>query len=208
MKLYYSPGACSLSPHIVAEEAGIVLQLDKVDLAKKLTESGADFTKINPKGYVPALELDDGTVLSEGVSIVMYLCNFKPTANLMPQAGSLDFLKFFEQMLYITTELHKGFGALFTPIDDGAKDVLKKKLRTRLAFTADQLQGRDYLFGEHFTAADAYLYTVLRWSPMLNVDLGEWPVFADYMARMEARPGVQAALAAEGQQPQQVSKAA
>jgi len=198
MKLYYSPGACSLSPHIVANEAGIPLELVKVDLKTHLTERNGDFKQVNPKGYVPTLELDDGTVITEGVAIDMYLSNLKPDAKLMPLASSQEFLKFFEQMLFITTEIHKGFGGMFAPVGDEAKDVMRKKLRTRLAFLAEQLKGKKYLFGDGFTAADAYLFTTLRWAPGLKVDLNEWPVFAEYQDRIEARPAVQEALKMEG----------
>lgn len=198
MKLYYSPGACSLSPHILAHEAGITLDLVKVDIAAKQTETGADFLKINPKGYIPTLELDDGTVLTEGVAIDLYLSSLKPEAKLTPQQGSPEFLKFFEQMLFITTELHKGMGGLFAPLPEEAKEMMKKKLRTRLAFAAEQLKGKEYLFGNSFTAADAYLFTILNWAPKVNVDLTEWPAFAEFQARIAARPSVQEAMEMEG----------
>lgn len=203
MKLFYSPGACSLSPHILALEAGIPLELVKVDLKEGRTEKGGNFRDVNPKGYVPAIQLDDGTVITEGIAIDMYLSKLKPEAKLMPDTSAPEFLNFFQQMLFITTELHKGFGTLFNPIEESAKETLKKKLRTRLAFMADQLKGKKFVFGEHFTAADAYLYTVLRWAPMLKVDLSEWPVFAEFQGRMEARESVAKALELEGQQPQQ-----
>lgn len=198
MKLYYSPGACSLSPHILAHEAGLKFDLEKVDLNAKKTESGKDYLTINPKGYVPALELDDGTVITEGVAIDMYLSSLKPEKKLTPPAGSPEFLKFFEQMLFITTELHKGMSGLFAPLPEEAKEVMKKKLRTRLAFTAGQLKGKQFLFGDHFTAADAYLFTILNWAPKLHVDLSEWPVFAEYQGRIGARPSVQEAMQMEG----------
>lgn len=198
MKLYYAPGTCSLSPHILSHEAGIPLELVKVDIKESRTEHGVDFKTINPKGYVPALELDDGRMITEGVAIDLYLSQQKPEAKLMPGASSSEFLDFFQQMLFITTELHKGMGSLFAPIDDAAKTILKKKLRTRLAFMAGQLAGKEFVFGEHFSAADAYLYTVLRWAPMVQVDLVEWPVFGAFMARMESRPAVRKAVEMEG----------
>jgi glutathione S-transferase len=198
MKLYYSPGACSLSPHILAHEAGIQLDIVKVDMGEKKTENGKDFLQINPKGYVPTLELDDGTVITEGVAIDLYLSSLKPEAKLTPQQGSPEFLKFFEQMLFITTELHKGFGGLFAPVADDAKEIMKKKLRTRLAFAAEQLKGKEFLFGDNFTAADAYLFTILNWAPKVKVDLSEWPVFGEYQARIAQRPSVQAAMKMEG----------
>lgn len=198
MKLYYSPGACSLSPHILAVEAGISLELVKVDTGTKKTEAGGDFYAINPKGYVPALELDNGEVITEGVAIDLYLSGLKPAAKLTPASGDPEFLKFFETMLFITTELHKGMGGLFAPVPEEAKDIMKKKLRTRLAFAAEQLKGKQFLFGTHFTAADAYLFTVLNWAPKVKMDLSEWPVFAEYQARIASRPSVQKAMGLEG----------
>lgn len=198
MKLFYSPGACSMSPHIIAQEAGIPLTLVKVDIAAKKTEHGEDFLAINPKGYVPALQLDDGTLITEGVAIDLYLSNLKPEAQLIPATGSPEFLEFFQHMLFITTELHKGFGGLFAPLPEESKEILRKKLRTRLAFTADQLKGKQYLFHQRFTAADAYLFTILSWAPMVKVDLTEWPVFAEYSARIAARPSVRRAMGDEG----------
>ncbi len=198
MKLYYAPGTCSLSPHILAMEAGIPLELVKVDMKEKRTERGGDFFDINPKGYVPTLELDDGTVITEGVAIDLYLSQQKPEQGLMPRLDSPEFLAYFEQMLFITTELHKGFGPLFAPIDDSSKDMLKKKLSARFAFVAEQLKGKEYQFNNKFSAADAYLYTVLRWAPSVKLDLSEWPVLAEFSARVEARPAVQKTLELEG----------
>lgn len=200
MKLYYSPGACSLSPHILAEEAGLKLELVKVDMGTKKTEKGDDFLAINPKGYVPALETDEGKLITEGVAIDLYLSSLKPDAKLTPQQGSPEFLEFFQQMLFITTELHKGMGGLFAPLPEEAKTMMRKKLRTRLAFMADQLKGKQFLFNNQFSAADAYLFTVLNWAPKVDVDLAEWPVFAEYQARVAARPSVKAAMGMEGVQ--------
>ena len=198
MKLYYSPGACSMNPHILAQEAGIKLDLVKVDLQNKTLEDGSDFTKINPKGYVPALQLDDGSLITENVAIDLYLAGLKPEKNLAPKQGSPEFLEFFQSLLFITTEIHKGRGGLFAPLSDEAKEVLKKKLRTRLTFLAEQLKGKQFVFDDRFTAADAYLFTVLNWAPKVKVDLAEWSALVDYQKRIGARPAVQAAMQAEG----------
>ena len=198
MKLYYSPGACSLNPHILAHEAGIKHDLVKVDLQTKKTEDGRDFTQINPKGYVPALELDDGTLLTENVAIDLYLAGLKPEKNLAPKQGSPEFWDFFQSLLFITTEVHKGMGGLFAPFPDEVKEAMKKKLRTRLTFLAEQLKGKQFVFDDRFTAADAYLFTVLNWAPKVKVDLGEWPALVEYQKRIGARPAVQAAMQAEG----------
>ncbi len=198
MKLYYSPGACSMSPHILTQEAGIPLELVKVDLKSKKTEHDDDFTAINPKGYVPALALDDGRVITEGVAIDLYLGGLKPEAELVPAADSPQYLEFLEWMLFITTELHKGFSPLFAPLPEEAKTMLKKKLEPRLAYVAKALDGKDYLFHNRFTAADAYLFTVLNWAPKVKLDLSEWPVFETYTQRLADRPAVQMAMKLEG----------
>ncbi len=198
MKLYYSPGACSMNPHILAEEAEIKLELVKVDLQTHTLEDGSDFKKINPKGYVPALALDDGRLITENVAIDLYLCSLKPEKKLAPKADTPEYLEFFQQLLFITTEIHKGMGGLFAPLPDEAKEVLKKKLRTRLTFLADQLKERDFVFDGNFTAADAYLFTVLTWAPKVKVDLAEWPSLVAYQQRIAARPAVQRAMANEG----------
>jgi glutathione S-transferase len=198
MKLYYSPAACSLSPHILAHEAGITLDLVKVDLATKKTQSGDDFNAIVRKGYVPALQLDNGEIITEGVAIDLYLSNLKPEKKLMPAQASADFLKFLEVMVFISTELHKGIGGLFAPLPDEAKDMIRKKLRARLSFVAQELKGKEYLFNNQFSAADAYLFTVLNWAPMVKLDLSEWKELGEFQERLAKRPSVQAALKSEG----------
>lgn len=199
MKLYYSPGACSLAPHIVASEAGLALQFEKVDLRTKKTKTGADFGAINPKGYVPALLLDDGELLTEGVAVSQYLADRKPESGLAPAAGSLARYRLQEMLTYVSSELHKNYGPLFNPAS--APELRAEKvaaLQKRYALIEKQLQGRSYLFGEHFTAADAYLFVVTSWAPKLKVDLSAFPNLTAFQARVAARPAVQTALRAEG----------
>ncbi len=198
MKLYLTPGACSLSPHIVLREAGIPFDFEVVDLAGKRTKSGKDFRAINPKGYVPALELDGGQVLTEGPAIVQYLADQKPAAKLAPPAGSIDRYRVQEWLNYITSELHKSFGPLFSPnTPDAWKEQLKVNLAGRFDLLSRTLEGKDYLMGSTFTVADAYLFTVLSWSDHVGIDLGKWPVLKAYVERVAARPAVKAALEAE-----------
>ena len=199
MKLYYKAGACSLSPHIVLREAGLNFELESVDLATKKTGSGGDYLSFNPKGYVPALLLDDGQLLTEGPAIVQYLADRAPEKQLAPAAGTMERYRLMEMLNFISTEMHKGFGALFNPKSpEEWKGVVKELLAKRIAVVAKQLEGRDYLMGAQFTVADAYLFTVLNWAGFVKVDLSPWPVIAAYMARVAARPAVQAALKAEG----------
>lgn len=199
MKLYYSPGACSLSPHIVLREGGFDFQLERVDLQSGKTETGRDYKTINPLGYVPALELDDGEVLTEGPAIVQYLADRVPEKRLAPPAGGLARYRLMEWLNFISTELHKGFGALFNPaFPDEAKAIVRAQLERRIGEAERRLGGRSFAMGEDFTVADAYLFTVLGWSRYVNVDLSPWPGLGAYLGRVAARPAVQAALAAEG----------
>jgi glutathione S-transferase len=198
MKLYYSPGACSLSPHIVLREAGIDPTLIPVNLGTRKTGTGKDFTAINPKGYVPALELDDGQVLTEGPAIVQYVADRVPEKNLAPKAGTMERYRLIEWLNFISTELHKGFGPLFNPdLPDAAKAIFTKKLGERLAWVDKQLAGKDYLMGNSFSVADAYLFTVTDWGKYLNIPIEHLPNLSAFMARMAGRPAVQAALKAE-----------
>lgn len=198
MKLYYAPGACSLSPHIILREAGYQFDLEKVDLGAKKTAAGEDFTKINPKGYVPALRLDDGQLLTENISIAEYLADHKQESGLAPKPGTFERYRLVEWLAFISTEIHKQFGPLFKPdTPDATRQVQKDLLAKRFDYVAAQLKGRQFLMGE-FTVADAYLFTVLRWTERVKIDMGRWPVLQTYMARVEARPQVQAALKAEG----------
>ncbi|RJG04753.1 glutathione transferase GstA [Noviherbaspirillum cavernae] len=199
MKLFIAPGACSLSPHIVLREAGFPFDMEKVTLADKKTAGGADFRAINPKGYVPALVLDSGDVLTEGPAIVQYLADQVPEKKLVPAAGTMERYRLIEWLNYISTELHKGFSPLFKPgTPDETKKMARDTLALRLEIIAAQLQGKDYLTGSDFTVADAYLFTVLNWAARVDVDLSRWPVFKTYRERVAARPAVRAAMVAEG----------
>jgi len=198
MKLYYAPGTCSLSPHIVAREAGLPLTLVRVDNKNKTTESGEDYRAINPKGYVPLLELDNGVRLSEGPAIVQYLADLAPASKLAPANGTFERYQLQEWLNFITSEVHKQFSPLFdATMPDEAKEKFRNRLATRFDWIAGQLKGRDYLMGS-FTVADAYLFVVLGWTKFTGPDLARWPVLQDYVARVAARPHVQEALKAEG----------
>ena len=199
MKLYYSPGACSLSPHIVAREAGIGIELKKTSTKDKTIEGGGDYWKVNGKGYVPALELDGGQVLTEGPAIVQYLADQKPDSGLAPKAGSFERNKLQEWLNFITTEIHKGFSPLFKPnTPDEYKKIVRENLGVRFDWLDKQLAGKDYLAGKSFSVADAYLFTVLRWSEPVKLDLSRWPNIVAYIARVAARPKVREALKLEG----------
>lgn len=199
MKLYFSPGACSLSPHIVAQEVGIPLTLVKVDTAKKTLADGGDYWAVNPKGYVPAMELDNGELLTEGPTIVQYLADRKPDAKLLPPAGTMERYRVQEMLGYINSEIHKTYSPLFRPTTtpELRKDR-EEYLRKRYGLIEKQLAKGPYLFGEQFTVADAYLFTVTNWANFLKLDLSEFPNLLAFQARVAGRPGVQAALVAEG----------
>ena len=199
MKLYYSSGACSLSPHIVAREAGIPLQLVKVDTKAKRTEGGADFLAINPKGYVPVLELDDGQVLTEGPAIVQYLADLKPASGLAPANGTLARYRLQEMLGYINSEIHKSYSPLFKPdTPEATRQERKEYLRKRYALVEDVLAKQTWLLGEQFTAADAYLFTVTNWAKHVDLDLSGFPAVLAFQTRAAERPAVQAAMDAEG----------
>ena len=199
MKLYYAPGACSLSPHIVAIEAGLPIEFEKVDLGKHKTESGKDFMTINPKGYVPTLQLDDGTILTEGPAIVQYLADQKPSSGLAPANGTVERYKLQEALNFIGTELHKNFGPLFNPATpDAVKEMSKANITKRLAYLNDQLAGKQFLLGNHFTVADAYAFTIVNWTNFVKIDLKPYPNLQAYMQRVGSRPKVQETLKAEG----------
>lgn len=198
MKLYFSPSACSLSPHIVLREAGLEFELEKVDLRSKQTAGGVDFKTVNPKGSVPALALDDGQVLTEGPAVVQYLADLVPEKQLAPAAGSMARYRLMEWLNFISTELHKGFSPLFNPaMPAEAKKITLDRLVSRLDYLETQLQPDSYLLGSQFTVADAYLFTVLRWSTPFDLDLSRWLAIEAYFKRVSERPAVQAALAAE-----------
>ena len=199
MKLYYSPGACSLSPHIVARETGQKIELIKVDLATKKTEKGDDFRKVNPLGYVPALVLDSGEVLTEGPAIVQYLADKAPASGIAPANGTPERYKQQQWLNHISTELHKGMGSLFN--EDMAKaagGMIKAKLADRIEALDKHLAGKDFIMGQQFTAADAYAFTVLGWGKYVGVDVEKYHNVKAYMARVGSRPKVQEALKAEG----------
>jgi glutathione S-transferase len=199
MKLYYAPGACSLSPHIVSRELGIPVELKKVNTKDKTIEGGGDYWKINARGYVPALELDDGQVLTEGPAIVQYLADRKPEAGLAPKAGSLERYRLQEWLNFLTSEVHKQFSPLFKPnTPDEYKKISKEIIATRFDWLEGQLAGKDYLMGKQFTVADAYLFVLLNWTRFQNIDLAKWPNLAAFHKRVGARPKVQEALQAEG----------
>jgi len=199
MKLYFTPGACSLSPHIVLLEAGMEFTLERVDLGTRQTETGSDFLAINPKGYVPALELKDGTVLTEGPAIVQFIADMAPDRQLAPANGTLERYHLMSWLSFISTEVHKTFSPLFRPTStEDMKAAARATLSTRLAWVAGQLADRDYLMGARFTVADAYLFTVLSWAAYVQFDLSAWPVLAAYLQRVGARPAVQQALREEG----------
>jgi len=199
MKLYYAPGACSLAVHIVLREAGYAFELDRVDLAAKTTAGGEDYRQVNSKGYVPALRLDDDQVLTEAAVILQYLADHRPSSGLAPPAGDMARYRLMEWLNFIAAEIHKTLGALFnsqaTPEWKADRIALFGR---RAAWLEAQLAGRLYLMGTAFSIADAYLFTVLRWCGLFQIDLGPWPLLRDYMTRVAERPAVQAALKAEG----------
>ena len=199
MKLYFSPGACSLSPRISLLEAGITSTTQKVDTKTHKLDDGSDFYAINSRGYVPVLQLDNGEFLTEGPAIVQYIADQKPESGLAPKAGTMERVRLQEMLNFITTEIHKGFSPLFDPtLAPEVKQVFKDKLGKRFDWLSTQLQGKDYLMGNHFTVADGYLFTVVNWHQWVGIDLAKWPVLVAYQARVSARPKVQEALKAEG----------
>ena len=203
MKLYYAPGTCSLSPHIVAKEAGLALDLERVDIQKTphVTETGAQFSPVSPNGYVPVLQLDDGSVLTEGVAIVQYLADLRPESGLAPRAGTRDRVELQSWLNFIATELHKMFSPwLFHPeYGSQAQDAARRKIAERLAFVDHRLaSGGPFLLGERFTAADAYLFTIAGWSRFTRVDLSAFPNLRAFMDRVADRPAVREAMRDEG----------
>jgi glutathione S-transferase len=198
MKLYYKAGACSLSPRIVLHEAGLGFDSEKVDLATKLTASGADFRAVNPNGYVPALVLDSGDVLTEGPAIVQYLADQAPAKRLAPPAGSIGRYQLMSLLNFISTEVHKSFSPLFKPdTPEQTRQTARDNLARRFDVLAQRLKTGPYLMGEDFSVADAYLFTVLRWTVPMKIDLARWPELTAYIDRVASRPAVQAALREE-----------
>ena len=199
MKLYFSPGACSLAPHIVLRETGTPFTLEKVDTQAHVVGSGADYYAINAKGQVPVLELDDGTRLTEGPVIAQFIADRADASALMPAPGSVARYRVMEWQNYITSELHKSFTPLFNPtFDSTAKEIHAKLLRKKYEWVDSRLAGTDYLTGENFTAADAYLFTVTGWAKHVNLALSDLAHLQRFVARVAARPAVREAMKAEG----------
>ena len=201
MKLYYAPDTCSLSPHIVLRELAIEFELIKVDNRSKLTADGRDFLTINPKGYVAALELDDGKILTEGPAILQYLADLKPESGLAPRADSWERVRLQEWLNFITSEIHAGLAPLFNNmLPEEAKSIFREKLFRRFSFLQETLSTSAYLTGSAFSVADAYLFTVLGWARFFAIELSPWPALLEYREKISARPAVQAALVAEATQ--------
>lgn len=199
MKLYFTPGACSLSPHIVLREAQLPFELSKVDLAARKTETGANFIDINPKGQVPTLELDDGSFLTEVPAIVQYLADRKPGTNLVPAAGTIGRYRLQEWLNFITAELHKGLAPLFrSDMPDAAKQIIKHTIASKFDYLDRHFADHQYLLDGHFSVADSYAFTVISWTRLFDIDLTPWPNLKNYMERIAARPSVREALKAEG----------
>jgi glutathione S-transferase len=198
MKLYFSPGASSLPTHIVLREAGLVFDLERVDLKTKKYGKDKDFLRINPKGYVPTLQFEDGAVLTEGTAIMLWIADQVPEKHLAPPPGTMERYRLLEWLNFISAEVHKQYSPLFNP---ASGDELKQRQRDlivrRLDYVQSALGSNPYLLGETFTIADAYLFTVLSWSRWVDIDLKKWPKLAEFMDRVAARPKVQATLAAE-----------
>lgn len=198
MKLFFSPGACSLATHIALYETSMEFTAERVDLKAKLTAGGADFRAINPKGYVPALQLDDGTVLTEGPALLQFVADQAPEAQLAPAFGEIARYQLMGWLNFIGTEVHKQFSPLFNPAaSEEAKGNARQAIANRLGYLSSTLESRDYLMG-NFTVADIYLFVVLSWSGHVNLSLADWPVLQAYLGRIAARPAVQQALRAEG----------
>jgi glutathione S-transferase len=198
MKLYYSPGACSLASHIVLQESGLPFQTDKLDFATRLTAGGEKFADINPKGYVPALRLDDGSVLTEGPAIMQYIADRAPASNLAPANGTLARYRLQEWLNFISTEIHKTYGPLFGNVTEEMRTRAFAALTRRYGYVNEWLANKDYLLGDTFTVADSYLFTVSNWSKIVGFDLSPFANVQTYLAKIAARPAVQAVLKAEG----------
>jgi len=199
MKLYYSPGACSLSPHIVLRESGLAFEPVLASTKTHKLQDGTDYYGINPKGYVPLLELDDGQRLSEGPAIVQYIADQVPAKKLVPAAGTMERYRAQEWLNFITSELHKGFGVMFNPaMPEEAKAVMRTKVTGRLEWVDKQLEGRQYLMGDSFSVPDAYLFVVTNWAQHVGIDVSAFKNLSAFQARMAGRPAVQEALKAEG----------
>ena len=200
MKLYYSTGSCSLAADIALHESGLKFDREKVDLQTKITETGANYREVNPKGSVPVLVLDDGQVLTEVAAVTQYIADQAPDKKLAPAAGTIERYRVMEWLSFVGAELHKSFGAFFAKAPDAWQDKMRQALGTRFDFVSKKLEGKQYLMGDTFTVADAYLFAVIRWTDleMTKIDLSKWPVLVEFKKRVEARPAVHAAMVAQG----------
>lgn len=199
MKLYFAPGACSVSPHIVLRESGLPFEIEQVNLAEKKTKDGGDWFAVSPKGQVPVLKLDDGNILTEGAVIVQYVADKAPQSGLIPPAGTMERYRVQEWLNFIASELHKNFGPMLRPTTPEAyRESNMQTLARKFGDLEKHLKGKQYLMGDKFTVADAYAYTILRWAPRAKIDLAPWPTVAAYAERVANRPKVKEALAAEG----------
>lgn len=199
MKLYYAPASCSLASHIALQETGLPFEIDKLNTADMTTSSGEGFAKINPKGYVPTLEMNDGSILTEGSAILQYIADQNPDSKLAPKAGTMERYRLQEWLNYIATEIHKSYSPLFSKTTpEETKINVRNMLTKRLGFVEDQLVNKSFLMGDGFTVADAYLFVVLNWSGRVGYDLNQFPKITEFMSRIATRPGVVAAMKSEG----------
>lgn len=199
MKLYFSPGACSMAPHIALRESGQTFEIARVDIRAKKTESGEDYLKINPKGYVPALALDNGEILTESAIILQYIADQKPESGLAPRFGTMQRYRLMEWLNFCAAEIHKTLGALYNPkVTPEWRENQIALFGKRADYVSEQLDNKPYVMGDKFTVADAYLFTLLNWTGFLKVDTGPWPRLNEYKARVAARPAVKETLRAEG----------
>lgn len=199
VKLYYTPGACSLAPHIILREGGFHFELEKVDLASKKTESGENFLLVSPRGYVPALLLDDGDVLTETAVIVQYIADLRPESGLVPASGTRERYRLQEWLNFITAEVHKGLSPLWDPaLPEAAHEFFRQSVARKFSFLDAHLDGNEYMLGNKFSVADSYAFAIINWKGFFNIDLSPWPNLAAYYDRIAARPFVQAAMSAEG----------
>jgi glutathione S-transferase len=198
MKLYFSPGACSLAPHIALREAGLPVDLICVNVAKREVQGGGDFAAINPLGYVPVLALDDGELLTEGPAILQFIAGQAPAAALAPAAGTRERTRLHSWLAFINSELHQSLGTLFNPnLHASTREAVVARVRGRLDWAAQQLKGREFLVGDRYSVADIYLFNILSWLQHVGLSIADWPSLAAHSQRTGARPAVQAALAAE-----------
>jgi len=199
MKLYYSPGACSLATHIALCETGQTIGLEKVDLRAKKCADGSDYLAVNPKGAVPALRLDDGSVLTEGPAVLQYVADRRPEAGIVPPAGSLDRYRVLEALNWVGSELHKAFSVQFAPnVPQEWRNATITTIERHLDRVNGWLTAREWIAGNRFSIADAYLFVVIGWAPHVKIDLARWPAITAYQARIAARPAVQQAMREEG----------